>query len=348
MRTWRWLGVNETTIEAEIPTIVPIINAPSPVLPVGIQQLKTVPDLFETIQTGMGENAKEFVCEWKNADILLHAIPEGGSPEPITYEYQLHEKSPTVVDSTTIVAEKNSEIVVVQIYKSIDTSPHFHAGLTRIIAHEGAHVKLVQIQLMNDLSTHFNNVGVIAERNATVELVQIELGGQRALSGCRSVLNENRAFMGIDTLYLGDGIRDLDFNYLVEHIAPSTNCEIHAAGALFGNSKKTYRGTIDFIKGSERSVGHESENTLLFSKNARCRSVPIILCGEENVEGQHAATIGKVDEMRMFYLNSRGLDNEQAKRIMVEAQFAPALSKLPTEELQEEIRNYLAERMRAL
>lgn len=348
MRTWRWLGVNETTIEAEVPTIVPIKNIPTPALPEGIQELKAVPDVLDNIQTGMGDSAKDFVCEWKNTETLLHATPEGGSSEPIVYRYSLTEQSPTVVHNTTIVAEKNSQIVVVQIYKSDDFSPHFHAGLTRVVAHEGAQVKLVQIQMMNDFSTHFNNVGAVVEADASVELVQIELGGQRALSGCRSVLNASDAFMGIDTIYLGDGLRDLDFNYLVEHVATRTNSEIHAAGALFGESKKLYRGTIDFLKGSARSVGHESENTLLFSKNARCKSVPVILCGEENVEGQHAATIGKVDEMKMFYLNSRGLDPEQAKRIMVEAQYAPALAKLPTEELKEEVTTYLAERMQVL
>lgn len=348
MRTWRWLGVNETSIEAEVPEILPLENPPSPPLPAGVTRPAGAPAVFGGIKTGMGDAARDFVLEWKNAGDTLHAIAENGSGEAIFYRYNLGADCPAVVDCTDIFAEKNSQIVVVQVYNGAGEAPVFHGGLTRIVAEAGASVKLVQVQMLGQNATHFSDVGVLADERATVEVVQVELGGTRALAGCRSLLSGYKAHMDISTIYLGSGLQSLDFNYLTEHIAPATTSEMQAAGALFGSSEKVYRGTIDFVKGAARAVGHEQENTLLFSKSARCRSVPLILCGEENVEGQHAATIGKVDEAKMFYLNSRGLSEEQAKRLMVEAQFSPALARIPSEELREEITTYLAERMQAL
>ncbi|MDL2323520.1 SufD family Fe-S cluster assembly protein [Ruminococcaceae bacterium OttesenSCG-928-A16] len=348
MRTWRWLGVNDTVIEAEVPAIAPLANLPNPTLPTGIAPLASLPAQFNTIATGMGAAAKNFVLEHKNAGAALHAAAQNGSDTPIIYAYNLNANTPAVVDNTEILAEENSQIVVVQIVTSTDDAPVFHAGLTRIVAKAGASVKVVQLQMLNNDATHFNNVGVWADERANVELVQIELGSKRALAGCHSVLAGYKAHMDISTAYFGSGQRSQDFNYVTQHIAPATTSEMQAAGALFDDSEKIYRGTIDFVKGAARAVGHEQENVLLFSKNARCRSVPLILCGEENVEGQHAATIGKVDEAKMFYLNSRGLNEEEAKRIMVEAQFAPLLAKVPLEDLREEIAAYLAERMQAL
>ena len=63
--------------------------------------------------------------------------------------------------------------------------------------------------------------------------------------------------------------------------------------------------------------------------HARNRTAPLILCGEEEVEGQHAASIGRLDEAKLYYLRSRGLTEAQARRLMVDARFAPAIEKIP-------------------
>ena len=108
---------------------------------------------------------------------------------------------------------------------------------------------------------------------------------------------------------------------------------------------KILRGTIDFRRGAKRGVGHESEDVLLFSPHARNRTAPLILCGEEEVEGQHAASIGRLDEAKLYYLRSRGLNDAQARRLMVDARFAPAIEKIPLEALREEVRAEAARRL---
>ena len=102
---------------------------------------------------------------------------------------------------------------------------------------------------------------------------------------------------------------------------------------------------MDFRRGAKRGVGHESEDVLLFSPTARNRTAPLILCGEEEVEGQHAASIGRLDEEKLYYLRSRGLSEAQARRLMVDARFAPAIEKIPLEALREEVRTEAARRL---
>ena len=110
----------------------------------------------------------------------------------------------------------------------------------------------------------------------------------------------------------------LDYNDVSVHTAKDTLCEMHTAGVLTGNADKILRGTIDFRRGAKRGVGHESEDVLLFSPHARNRTAPLILCGEEEVEGQHAASIGRL---------------------------APAIEKIPLEALREEVRAEAARRL---
>lgn len=344
MPTWRWLGVNEAAFSGQLPEMKEAsLQAPS--LPQSVTLLNAPPTAAGTIATGMGQEVESFIEANTNAGQLLHIAPGAVPATQLVYRYTLTQNNPSVVDDTVILAEKNSKITLVQVFASQDASPHLHAGRTRIIAQEGSEVYLVQLQLLNGSSTAFCSVGVQAHKNAKVHLTQVELGAQHSFAGSEATLAGQGSHMENNTVYLGGGAQQLDYNYITRHIAPETTSNMQAAGALFGSSGKIYRGTIDFVSGAARSVGHQQENILLFSPKARNRTTPLILCGEENVEGQHAATIGRVDEAKQFYMQTRGLSEDTIKRLMVEAQFSPILAALPGEALQNEVAQRLAQQM---
>ena len=91
------------------------------------------------------------------------------------------------------------------------------------------------------------------------------------------------------------------------------------SGALRDGAKKIFRGTIDFKTGASDSVGNEQETVLMLGEDVENKTVPVILCSEENVVGNHGATIGELDEDTMFYFASRGIDKEHAENIMARA-----------------------------
>lgn len=341
MRTWRWLGVNDVDIECEISTFLPLQNPPSPQLPAGVDVLADTGAVSDVL-TGMGEAVPQFVGEWANHRAAIQVQAEK-TVAPIVYHYDLDREETPLADEHVIVAEAGSDVTVVQVYTAT-RSGAFHAGCTRILAKAGARVRLLQIQMMGTDTTHISDVGVSLQEKAEVSVVNLEMGQADVYAGGRFRLLGKKSVLNCETVYFGDGTRKLDFNYLAEHIAPESRSDIIAGGALFEECQKIYRGTIDFISGAAHSVGHEQETTLLLSDKVRNRTAPLILCGEENVEGQHAATIGKLDGDMLFYLASRGLSEEQAKRLMVHAQFGPAMAKLP-EEWKEKAERYLAERM---
>ena len=84
-------------------------------------------------------------------------------------------------------------------------------------------------------------------------------------------------------------------------------------------AKKVFRGTIDFKNGSSDSVGSENETVLMLGEDVVNKTVPLILCAEENVEGTHGATIGELDDATLFYFESRGISKERAEAIMARA-----------------------------
>ena len=108
-------------------------------------------------------------------------------------------------------------------------------------------------------------------------------------------------------------------------------------GVLLDNSKKEYKGTIDFKKGSKDSEGNENESVILLSEDAKNVSIPILLCNEDDVRGSHAASAGRIDDKKMFYLKSRGFSEIEAKKIIIKASFSKIIEKIGDVKLQNRI-----------
>ncbi len=219
------------------------------------------------------------------------------------------------------------------------------AALTQIRAGAGALVRLIQVQLLGANARRWNAVAIRAGPGARVEQIRIELGGALTVCGTRAALGESRAAFALDAIYFGSGSEVLDFNDVAVHTGRDTLSEMRTNGVLAGRSDKILRGTIDFRRGAARSVGHESEDVLFLNPGVRNRTTPLILCGEELVEGQHAASLGRLDEAKLYYLRSRGLTLGQAHRLMIDARFAPTVQKLPHEQMQAQVNGTITRRL---
>jgi Fe-S cluster assembly scaffold protein SufB len=206
-------------------------------------------------------------------------------------------------------------------------------------------VRVVQLQEFGAGTRHFSDFSAVIANGARVELTRIELGAGETYAGCHMKLEGEKSEARADTFYLGEGERKLDFNYVARHLGRATKSEMNASGALFGSCEKTHRGTIDFVAGASEAKGAESETTLLFSESSRNRSAPVILCGEENVEGSHAASVGRIDGNKLYYLRSRGLTESDAKRLMVGALLESAMRNVPEGE-RERLRESLGDRIK--
>lgn len=345
--TWNHLGVNWAGGEAALPappdagwgrpdTVI------SP-LPAGVTRLDAVPPACAGIGSGMGEAVDRFAV--RNANTTCFLAVEGAAERPVFLTYTLDEARPAAIGHQAIYAAPNSSLTVVRVCRSAGEAEGVFASLTQVYAEAGARVRLVEVQLLNGGSRCWSAAGVHTQAGAQVELVRVVLGGAVSACGSRAELAGRASRYELNTIYLGDGGQSLDFNDAAVHTGRETESELHAAGVLSGQSRKILRGTIDFRPGAVRAVGHESEDVLLFSAQTRNRTVPLILCGEEQVEGQHAATAGRLDERMLYYLTSRGLSPSQARRLMVEARYAPTLDRIPDDLLRQEILTNIERRL---
>ena len=100
----------------------------------------------------------------------------------------------------------------------------------------------------------------------------------------------------MDTIYLGKENQVFDLNYIGELKGEMSKIDIEVQGALKDRAKKHFKGTIDFKKGCKKAKGNENEACMLLSDTAKSLALPMLLCSEEEVEGNHSSSAGKIDE----------------------------------------------------
>ena len=209
----------------------------------------------------------------------------------------------------------------------------------------GAKLHLVNVQLAPTDAAYTSRIHVHVAADATFSYTVVEAGARHTASELTVELAGDASRADVWGLYFGDGQQKIDLNYIIRQQGRHTDANMQVRGALRGQSEKTFRGTLDFLEGTKGSVGRENEEVTLLSDGVRNRSVPIMLSHEDDVDGHHAVSIGKMDEAKLFYLMSRGLDLAEAQRLVVEASFNPVLDRIADTELRAEIDAYLQGRL---
>ena len=130
-------------------------------------------------------------------------------------------------------------------------------------------------------------------------------------------------------------------NYVVKHFGRESTSNMKVDGVILEEGKQVWRGTIDFVRGCIDSKGEEQENVLLLDPNLVNKSLPVILCDEEAVEGHHGASIGKLSNEILFYMESKGIDKVSAQKLAVKAKINAVSRFIPDEDLLSDIHDYI-------
>lgn len=344
--TWRWLKLNSTELEVDVEIDHPyeaavVTSEDSNVSIEKAVNLPTIENIYRDVR-----RMYEFTLENKNFGLTI-TIPKGITvTEPIMINFELNETNPTLIDFIHIKAEEGSCADIIVTYHSTGAGNYFHDGFAYIQADSSSHVRLIKTQMLQVNDIHIDNNAVEVKSSGQGDVILCELGGGQVVAGCNIVLSGAKSRSDLQSIYIGDKERKLDFNYRMELRGKESEGKILVRGALADHAKKSLKSNIDFISGATASKGSEEETVLTLSENAVNLSVPLLLCGEDNVEGSHATSSGKPSPSKLFYLMSRGLSEKQAKQLLIKAQFTPILDNISSDSLkntvQERIREVLA------
>lgn len=209
---------------------------------------------------------------------------------------------------------------------------------TAVHADAGEQIRLVQIvsggEIISDLRAD------LAE-NAKLELIQIYLNPSDCVSGNEISLNGRKSEFTSNIGYLLADEKQLDINLNIVQNGKKSVSDTTVRGVLREHAKKVFRGTIDFRSGATGAVGTEQENVLLLDAHVVNKTVPVILCAEEDVVGSHGATIGQIDPEQIFYMQARGIPEAQIYELLAQSQLGSIIKQIGNAETEQRVNRLL-------
>jgi Fe-S cluster assembly protein SufD len=236
-----------------------------------------------------------------------------------------------------IVAAQNSRASIIESYISIRDSCYFTNAVTEISLGEGARLDHYKIQRESEKSFHVGTTQIRQARDSQLHSFSFAVGGSLARTNIYTSLDGDGATCTLNGLYLADGVQHIDNQTSIEHIAP--NCPSHEVykGVLDGRSHGVFNGKVYVHPEAQKTDGKQSNNNLLLSPTARVDTKPQLEIFADDVKCTHGATVGRLDEMAMFYLNSRGIGSETARTLLTYAFAADVLETIELEPVKSEL-----------
>ena len=260
-------------------------------------------------------------------------------------DFKFDDENTVLIDNIEIIANENTKSTVIIKYTSNQENESYHNGIIKAKAEKNAELNIVLINLINIKSNNFLAIENDFEENAKINYTIVDFGGKHSITNYYSNLQGDNCDNQLNTIYLGKENQVFDLNYIGELRGKKSNIDIEVQGALKDTSKKHFKGTIDFKKGCKKATGNENEACMLLSDTAKSIALPMLLCSEEEVEGNHSSSAGKIGEKELFYIMSRGFELKEAMKLMVRARFNQILEKIKNDELREEILQEIDKRL---
>ena len=303
-------------------------------------------------------NSSKIGLSFKKYKKIVIDIPDNTEiKNTVLLDFLFNEDNNYLVDNIKINIGKNAKANFIIHYYSDDfilsesqdktknENINFHNLLLETNIGDNGECNIICANLLNDDANSFLAFENILNENSRLAHTIVDLGGKNKISNYNSKLVGNCSFNNIKNVYLGAKNDIIDINYNIEAIGKSTKCIIESQGALIDSAKKNFKGIIDFKEGSTKSIGKENENCLILSDKARSRSLPVLLCHEEDVNGEHGVSSGKPDKQKMFYIMSKGISYSDARKLLVKANFSNLLNDIENESLNAEINDKIDEKI---
>ena len=272
---------------------------------------------------------------------LVHT-PAGHSASQVVHLIYVttgREQTPVTHPRTLVVAGANSNLALVESYYSHTEDRHFTNAVTEVVVEDGAQVDHYRLLLENVQSFHVGASRVYQGRDSTFNSVCFAKGAALGRNDFQVLLDAPGASCSLHGLYLTTGTQHMDNFINIDHTKPYGTSQLNYKGILDERSRAIFGGTVVVRKDAQKTDAHQTDKNLLLSDDAEVDSKPSLLIYADDVKCGHGATAGHIDHDTLFYMRSRGLDPETARRILIHAFASEIIDTVRVEPL----RDYLDE-----
>jgi len=242
-----------------------------------------------------------------------------------------------------ILVGDTAQASMIETFYSLGADTTFTNAVTEIVAGEGALVDYCKVQQESDAAFHYARVQVQQERSSSVATHSIQLGGALTREEVQTVLAGEGAESLLHGLYVITGRQHVDNHTTIDHAQPHCSSREVYKGVLEGKAQGVFNGKIIVRPDAQKTDSKQSNKNLLLSEDAIINTKPQLEIFADDVKCTHGATVGQIDPEAVFYLRSRGIAEDEAKRLLTYAFANDVMERIKFQPLRER----LAERLYA-
>ncbi|MGE5307293.1 MAG: Fe-S cluster assembly protein SufD [Alphaproteobacteria bacterium] len=238
------------------------------------------------------------------------------SPLHLIFVANAGEKRIAFYPRNLLLVGAGSEAKIVESYLGLGTGAYFVDAVTELVGEENSSIDYYRLQRESDTGFHVGAVDARMKRNCRFTSHAITLAGSLVRNDVHVALEGEGAECILNGMYLLDGREHVDNHTEIEHRRPRTTSVELYKGILSGHAHGVFNGKIVVHKDAQKTDARQTNKNLLLSEHAAVNTKPQLEIYADDVKCSHGSTIGQLDADALFYLRSRGLDNDEAQSLL--------------------------------
>lgn len=239
------------------------------------------------------------------------------------------------------VLGKHSQATAVERFLSVENGTAFTNAVTEIALADGARLDHVKVQQENLQTYHIANTQAVLARGSNFTTHSVLLGGALVRNEVRVRFDDEGCEATVNGLYIARGTQHIDNHTVIDHARPHCNSHELYKGVLADKAHGVFNGKIFVRKDAQKTDAKQTNKVLLLSDDATINTKPQLEIFADDVKCTHGATVGQLDETQTFYLQSRGIGRDEARRILTFAFANDIVGRISLESIREEIEELL-------
>lgn len=236
-----------------------------------------------------------------------------------------------------ILAGANANGAVIESYVGLGEARHLTNAVTEVSVADGATLRHVKIQRESERAFHVHTVQAKQARDSHFLSFSFAAGGALSRTNIYTLLGGAGCGATLNGLYMVDGEQHVDHQTRIEHLAPNCFSRELYKGILGGASHGVFNGKVYVHPEAQKTDGKQTNANLLLSERARVDTKPQLEIFADDVKCTHGATVGRLDQMALFYLTSRGIGADLARRLLTYAFAADVLETIDVAPVRESL-----------
>jgi Fe-S cluster assembly protein SufD len=258
----------------------------------------------------------------------IHLVSIGAAAEPLAF-YPRH----------LIVLEAGASVTVVESHIGLDGAPYFSNSVVEAVIGAGASLHHYKLQNEASGAFHLATTALDLADNAAYEGFVLQVGGRIARNETRAQMSGQGVNFHLDGAYLASGEQLLDNTSFVDHAHPQGRSRQRFHGVLADSARGVFQGKLLVRPGAAGTDGQQLSRALLLSHKAEMDGKPELEIYADDVKCGHGATVGEIDGEALFYMRCRGIDEQQARRMLIEAFFTEVVEEVANEDVRAALLN---------